>query len=143
MIGRKGKGGFYLFDRKTRKKQAIDLATGEYRPRSSPTCRSWQRGPDAADDAPTKAGRYAWDVMGKTLAYAASVVPEAAGTLADVDAAMRLGYNWRFGPFELIDKLGTAGSRSGCAPRAARCRRCSTSRLGGRSTGWRAAASSS
>ena len=37
-----------------------------------------------------------------------SVVPEAAGTLVDVDAAMRLGYNWRWGPFELIDKLGTA-----------------------------------
>ncbi len=109
MIGRKGKGGFYLFDRKTRKKQAIDLATGEYRPERKPEL------PELAArdlakimDAPTKAGRYAWAVMGQTLAYAASVVPEAAGTLADVDAAMRLGYAWRWGPFELIDKLGTA-----------------------------------
>ncbi len=108
-IGRKGKGGFYLFDRKTRKKQAIDLATGQYRAEITPDL------PELAHrdlvrvvTAPTKAGRYAWDVMGRTLAYAASVVPEAAGTLADVDAAMRLGYNWRFGPFELIDKLGTA-----------------------------------
>ena len=36
-----------------------------------------------------------------------SVVPEAANTLVDIDDAMRLGYNWRWGPFELIDKLGT------------------------------------
>ncbi len=107
-IGRKGKGGFYLFDRKTRKKQAIDLRTGDYRPEATPDLPELdQRDLTRVMTAPTKAGRYAWDVMGRTLAYAASVVPEAAGTLADVDAAMKLGYNWRFGPFELIDKLGT------------------------------------
>ena len=109
MIGRKGKGGFYLFDRKTRKKQAIDLRTGDYRPEAAPDLPELaSRDLTKVMDAPTKAGRYAWDVMGRTLAYAASVVPEAAGTLFDVDAAMRLGYNWRLGPFELIDKLGTA-----------------------------------
>ncbi len=108
MIGRKGKGGFYLFDRKTRKKQAIDLKTGEYRAEIKPDAPELQaRDLTQLLSAPTKIGRYAWDVMGKTLAYAASVVPEAAGTLVDVDAAMRLGYNWRWGPFELIDKLGT------------------------------------
>ena len=108
LIGRKGKGGFYLFDRKTRKKQAIDLATGEFRPEQKPDLPELSaRELTKVMDAPTKAGRYAWDVMGQTLAYAASVVPEAAGTLVDVDAAMRLGYNWRWGPFELIDKLGT------------------------------------
>ena len=109
MIGRKGRGGFYLFDRKTRKKQAIDLATGDYRPERKPDLPELAaRDLTQVMDAPGKAGRYAWSVMGKTLAYAASVVPEAAGTLVDVDAAMRLGYNWRWGPFELIDKLGTA-----------------------------------
>ena len=108
LIGRKGKGGFYLFDRKTRRKQAIDLRTGDYRAEAKPDLPELeQRDLTEVMTAPTKAGRYAWDVMGKTLAYAASVVPEAAGTLVDVDAAMRLGYNWRFGPFELIDKLGT------------------------------------
>ena len=107
-IGRKGKGGFYLFDRKTRKKQAIDLATGEYRPERVPDLPELAaRDLKAVMTAPTKAGRYAWRVMGQTLAYAASVVPEAAGTLVDIDDAMRLGYNWKWGPFELIDKLGT------------------------------------
>ncbi len=108
MIGRKGKGGFYLFDRATRKKQAIDLATGQYRPERVPDLPELAGELTALMDAPTKAGRYAWQVMGKTLAYAAAVVPQAAATLADVDAAMRLGYAWRWGPFQLIDKLGTA-----------------------------------
>ena len=108
LIGRKGKGGFYLFDRKTRKKQAIDLGTGQFRAEQPPDLPELAaRDLTQLMSAPTKAGRYAWDVMGATLAYAASVVPEAAGTLMDVDAAMRLGYNWRWGPFELIDKLGT------------------------------------
>ena len=109
LIGRKGKGGFYLFDRKTRKKQAIDLSTGVHRPERPPVLPELDtRDLTAIMQAPTKAGRYAWRVMGQTLAYAAGVVPEAADTLVDVDDAMRLGYNWRWGPFELIDKLGTA-----------------------------------
>jgi len=43
-----------------------------------------------------------------TLAYAASLVPEIADDPESVDCAMRLGYNWKTGPFELIDKLGPA-----------------------------------
>jgi 3-hydroxyacyl-CoA dehydrogenase len=107
-IGRKGKGGFYLFDRKTRKKQAIDLVTGQYRPEQKPDLPELAlRDLKSIVTAPSKAGRYAWRVMGQTLAYAASVLPEAANTLVDIDDGMRLGYNWKWGPFELIDKLGT------------------------------------
>ncbi len=109
--GRKGKGGFYLFDRKTRQKQVIDLATGEYRAERAPDLpeiAAAARDLKKLLDALTRIGRYAWAVMGKTLAYAASVVPEAAGALVDVDDAMKLGYAWKWGPFELIDKLGAA-----------------------------------
>ena len=42
------------------------------------------------------------------LAYAASLVPEAADEITAIDDAMRLGYNWKLGPFELIDKIGGA-----------------------------------
>ena len=42
----------------------------------------------------------------QTLAYAASLVPAIADDIASVDAAMRLGYAWTQGPFELIDRLG-------------------------------------
>ena len=59
-------------------------------------------------ESKTKAGRYAWTVMGRTLAYAAGLVPEAADEIVAIDEAMRLGYNWKAGPFELIDKLGAA-----------------------------------
>ena len=51
-------------------------------------------------------GHYAWKVMSQTLAYAASLVPDIAETIADVDEAMRLGTNWKRGPFEMIDQLG-------------------------------------
>jgi 3-hydroxyacyl-CoA dehydrogenase len=51
-------------------------------------------------------GRYAWRVLGQTLRYAASLIPEAADDINAIDEAMRLGYNWQWGPFELIDRLG-------------------------------------
>ena len=45
--------------------------------------------------------------MGRTLAYAASLVGEVSDHADAIDEAMRLGFNWKFGPFELIDQLGT------------------------------------
>jgi 3-hydroxyacyl-CoA dehydrogenase len=53
-----------------------------------------------------RGGRYAWAVLSRTLSYAAGLVPAIADDPAAVDQAMRLGYNWKFGPFELIDRLG-------------------------------------
>ena len=49
--------------------------------------------------------------MSRTLAYACSLVPEIADDIAAVDAAMRLGYNWKWGPFELLDRIGPAWFR--------------------------------
>ena len=42
----------------------------------------------------------------RVLAYAASLVPEIADDVLSVDTAMKLGYNWKFGPFEMIDAIG-------------------------------------
>ena len=56
---------------------------------------------------PILTGRFAWAVLSETLAYAAELIPAVSDTVGGVDAAMRLGYNWRFGPFELLDQLGT------------------------------------
>ena len=53
-----------------------------------------------------EAGPYAWAVLSDTLSYAASLVPAIADGIATVDEAMRKGYNWKHGPFEMIDKLG-------------------------------------
>ena len=60
----------------------------------------------AVFEAPGRVGAYAWKVMGHTLGYAAKLVPEAADTVLEIDEAMRLGYNWKQGPFELIDRVG-------------------------------------
>ena len=46
--------------------------------------------------------------MSKTLGYGASLVPEIADDIVAIDAAMRDGYNWKYGPFELLDQIGVA-----------------------------------
>jgi 3-hydroxyacyl-CoA dehydrogenase len=109
--GRKGKGGFYRINREAgKRKEAIDLATGTYRPAQKPVAIPGpaQRDLRALIAAPGKVGAYAWAVLGPTLAYAASLVPEAAEDILAIDTAMKLGYNWKYGPFELIDRIGTA-----------------------------------
>lgn len=51
-------------------------------------------------------GEYAWEVLASTLCYAAALVPEVNESLVAVDDAMKLGYNWIQGPFEMIDAIG-------------------------------------
>ncbi len=113
LTGRKGKGGFYRMDRSGggRSMLAIDLKTGEYRPEQKPVLpevTAAGRDLRALLSSPTKAGTYAFRVLAQTIAYAATLIPEAAGSIADIDEAMRLGYAWRWGPFERADKLGSA-----------------------------------
>ena len=103
--GRKGKGGFYRLNRDMgKRKEAIDLGTGEYRAQATPP----KMPADLAGvlALPGKQGAYAWAVLGATLSYAASLAGEIADSVLAIDDAMKLGYNWKWGPFELIDKLG-------------------------------------
>ncbi|MDH3363885.1 MAG: 3-hydroxyacyl-CoA dehydrogenase NAD-binding domain-containing protein, partial [Gammaproteobacteria bacterium] len=53
-----------------------------------------------------KYGSYAWDILASTLCYAAALVPDVNESLVAVDDAMKLGYNWIQGPFEMIDAIG-------------------------------------
>ncbi|RJY08852.1 3-hydroxyacyl-CoA dehydrogenase/enoyl-CoA hydratase family protein [Aurantiacibacter aquimixticola] len=110
--GRKGLGGFYRMNKDggKRVKEAKDLKSGEYRAAARPGI---VRGPAQKDlkaliSAKGKVGDYAWAILGPTLSYAASIVPEATKTVVGVDDAMKLGYNWKAGPFEMIDKIGAA-----------------------------------
>jgi 3-hydroxyacyl-CoA dehydrogenase len=112
LTGRKGKGGFYRLDRSggVRTMLAIDLETGAYRPERKavlPEVDAGVRDLRLLLSAPTKAGTYAFRVLAQTIAYAATLIP-AAASIADIDEAMRLGYAWTWGPFELADKLGSA-----------------------------------
>lgn len=110
--GRKGKGGFYRVNReKNKAKEAIDLATGEYRAQKRAKVEAVEVGGRSLAklfDHDSEHGRYAWAVMGRTLAYAALLVGDAADEVEAFDEAMRLGYNWKKGPFELIDDIGVA-----------------------------------
>ncbi|PSL09626.1 3-hydroxyacyl-CoA dehydrogenase [Marinobacterium halophilum] len=114
--GRKGRvlQGFYRqsVDAEGRKRhEVLDLATlGHRAPQSSTLESAGLRSGQlqeliACED---NGGLYAWRVLSRVLDYATRLVPDVAGDLDAVDAAMRLGYNWRFGPFELLDRIGMA-----------------------------------
>lgn len=104
--GRKGKGGFY----RAKGKDVLDLQTGEVRPKREAklaSIKAAKKGLRALVDHPDKGGRYAWTVLSRVLSYTASLVPEIADDIVAVDAAMKTGYAWKYGPFEQIDQLGT------------------------------------
>lgn len=108
--GRKGKGGFYRMNEQ-KKKEAIDLKTGEYAPAKRPQLESVEvakEGLQKLMEHKDIGGQYAWAVMSKTLSYAASLIPEISDDIVSVDKAMKTGFNWKYGPFELIGKLGVA-----------------------------------
>lgn len=129
--GRKGKGGFYRLapsvavdsSRTTgmeqtpakkpegggKLKEAINLQTGAYAPAGKgkiPTLEAAGKDLRALCQTNDKIGQMAWRVLRQTLVYAASLVPQIADDVVSVDNAMKWGYNWEFGPFELLDKLG-------------------------------------
>ena len=121
--GRKGKGGFYRINKEAGKvKEAINLQTGAYAKAAQPIAipSAAQKDLRALVSAKGVVGAYAWAVLGPTLAYAAGLIGEAADDILAIDTAMKLGYNWKYGPFELIDRLGTAEfaarlAEEGCA----------------------------
>ena len=106
--GRKGKGGFYRINKTAGKvKESIGLVTGEYQPSAKFALPAGAaKDPRALISGADKYSAYAWKVMAPTLFYAASLVPEISDDILGVDEAMRLGFNWKSGPFELLDKLG-------------------------------------
>ncbi|MET0374735.1 MAG: 3-hydroxyacyl-CoA dehydrogenase NAD-binding domain-containing protein [Rhizorhabdus sp.] len=105
--GRKGKGGFYRINREAgKRKETLDLVTGDYRlPVKAQSPRA-KLGELIA--IPGKTGDFAWAVLGQLLSYAASLVGTIADDIVAIDEAMKLGYNWKYGPFELIDQIGAA-----------------------------------
>ena len=53
-----------------------------------------------------KYGEYAWSVISKIIKYASSLVPGITEKFNDIDEAMRLGFNWTMGPFEMLKEIG-------------------------------------
>ena len=95
----------------------LDADTFEYRPRKRIEAASLAAVRDLEDagerasmlvDADDAAGRFAWRVLSRSLAYAAWKVGEVSDDIAGIDRAMRWGFGWELGPFELWDSLGVA-----------------------------------
>jgi 3-hydroxyacyl-CoA dehydrogenase len=105
-----GKGGFY------RDGDAIDLASGNMRPRAKELPTMAQTAALAQQESRetltlmiTGDGehtRFCRNFLGRVLSYAAALVPEVTTTPQDIDDAMKMGFNWIRGPFEMIDALG-------------------------------------
>jgi len=107
--GRKGKGGFYRMNKKDGKKvlETISLTTKEH---------SSSRKIDLNIDEKVnlndlvsrndKYGKYAWSVISKIILYASSLIPSVTKDYNNIDEAMRLGFNWTKGPFEMLEELG-------------------------------------
>lgn len=105
LIGRKGRGGFYrLFkdEQGNKVKEVINLKTGEYK-EFTPSVIPYNNIKEVIQNS-----EYGLKVISKTLSYAANLWGEVSDSLFDIDQAMKLGYNWRYGPFELIDLIGPA-----------------------------------
>ena len=107
--GRKGKGGFYRMNKKDGKKvlEAINLSTREYSPSKKidldisekVNLREFVSRND-------KYGNYAWSVISKIILYASSLIPSVTKDYNNIDEAMRLGFNWTKGPFEMLEEIG-------------------------------------
>lgn len=107
--GRKGKGGFYRLNRDGDKKtkETVDLALGTYRAEQKARLASLDaKGLRNILAIKDKGSAILHRVLLETLSYSASLLGEIADTIPEIDQAMRLGFNWKFGPFELIDQLG-------------------------------------
>ncbi len=106
--GRKGKGGFYRMNKTDGKKvlEGINLETGEYS-----VSQKFNLGSEKMDivnliNRKDKYGEYAWSVISKIIKYASSLVPGITDKFNDIDEAMRLGFNWSKGPFEMLKEIG-------------------------------------
>ena len=93
----------------------VDLDTFEYRERQKPRFPSIDMARNLEDvgkrvaalvDSPDRVGEFYRKVLGDTFHYAATRIPEISGNITSVDNAMKWGFNWELGPFELWDAVG-------------------------------------
>ena len=119
-LGDKTKGGFYKKAKGPEGEQrlALDWKTLEYRPQQKAKFAALEMaknvedtqerlrmllGGDAEKD---KAAKFIWLALADLWTYSANRVGEISGSVVEIDRAMRLGFNWELGPFELWDAAG-------------------------------------
>ena len=106
--GRKGKGGFYRVNKTngTKVMEALNLETGEYYTSKKISIKSEKVDLQSLINRNDKYGKYAWSVISKIIKYASSLIPGITKEFNDIDEAMRLGFNWTKGPFEMLEEIG-------------------------------------
>jgi 3-hydroxyacyl-CoA dehydrogenase len=106
--GNKGGKGFYRDTDNGR--EVLALATNEYqslqRLQLPLALQAEAEGVGVLLQDQGKYGQFAWRVLSSTLNYAAHLLPEVGHNIVPIDDAMKLGYNWIYGPFELLDQIG-------------------------------------
>jgi len=122
LLGNKTKAGFYRKQKGQGDKTEIwtlDTATIDYRPAQKAKLPSLDMAKNI-EDAPERiraltwgkdrVGAFLWKTLSKTLIYAAKRIPEIADNVVEVDRAMRWGFGWELGPFEVWDAIGVEKS---------------------------------
>jgi 3-hydroxyacyl-CoA dehydrogenase len=129
-LGDKTRGGFYKKIKKgggqDDERLAVDWKTLEYHPRQKPKFASVDMARNVEDTGARvrmllgfdggggqkgdKAGQFLWSALADLWTYSANRVPEICDSVVDIDRAMRLGFNWEMGPFELWDAVGVEAS---------------------------------
>lgn len=116
-IGEKAGQGFYRKERTPDGSRilTLDPASLDYRPRRSPRLAAADAA-GANEDLPARVrallldtgrvGAFTRGTLGRTLVYAAETAPAIAHSTGDVDRAMRWGFGWELGPFELWEAVG-------------------------------------
>lgn len=122
LLGDKTGSGFY---KKVRREGAgseiltLDLKTFEYRPRNKPVFPSLEMSRNMEDvgvrlaallKAPDRAGEFYRKLLPDVFHYAACRIPEIADDVVSIDKAMKWGFNWEKGIFELWDATGVTES---------------------------------
>ncbi|MFZ0940960.1 MAG: 3-hydroxyacyl-CoA dehydrogenase NAD-binding domain-containing protein [Candidatus Sulfotelmatobacter sp.] len=125
-LGDKTTGGFYKkaksHDGKEDERLALDWKTLEYHPRQKPKFAALDMAKTIENTGARlrtllglegsgaqkvdKAGQFLWSALSDLWTYSANRVPEISDSIVEIDRAMRLGFNWELGPFELWDAAG-------------------------------------
>lgn len=119
ILGDKTKGGFYKKVKSAggEERLAIDWKTLEYRPVQKPKFPSLEMVKNVEDPAERvrmliggdpldKAAQFHWTSLSELWTYSANRIPEIADDIVEIDRALRMGFNWEYGPFELWDMAG-------------------------------------
>jgi len=124
LLGDKAGQGFYKRvegDEGGKEILTLDVNTMEYRARQKPRFSSLEKakgieelgerlralvGPVIEGEKGDKAQQFLWGTLSETCLYAARRVPEISDSVADVDRAVRWGFGWELGPFEVMDAIG-------------------------------------